>query len=97
MKRRVTLRTLLDSLCRDDVLRAIRRIRRESIPQQRGSKSYCLVFEGRHFPSKYVLCEAANVDFDAFSGGLAACGVLALLGFDVTQCSSSCGGMMTES
>ena len=94
---RTTPRKILDSLCRDDVLRALERIRRDGIPRQRGSKTYCLVYEGRHYPPKYVLCKAGKLEFDAFSGGLAACGVLALLCFQVTQCSSSCGGTMTES
>jgi hypothetical protein len=50
---------MLDNIQSSDILQVIRRIDQGiSVSPQERSRKYCLVFEGRHYPPKYLLREA---------------------------------------
>ena len=72
------------------------RIRGKSVPRDRRSVYYCLDAGDRHFPPKYVICEAHRIATgrdlppSQFNGGTKANAFLAIRGFTVREC--RCGG-----
>ena len=72
------------------------RIRWEGVPPRRGSRGYCLVADGKHYPPKYTIALAHGIatdeflSSDRFSGGTESNEFLRNLGFHVVEC--TCGG-----
>ncbi len=83
-------------ITKQDLMEAIRRIRRDGVPANRKARVYCLVKDGCHFPPKYAIAVAHHVRKGQFlpsyefSGGAESNGFLSALGFDVIHC--KCGG-----
>jgi len=74
---------------REHILEAIKETERVGVPVGRGSKKFCLEYNGRHFPPKYIVSLAnkyANgeeLDSSEFSGGNETNDFLRSLGFKV--------------
>ena len=81
---------------RENILEAVERIGRDGVPTRRGSRKYCLLYDGCHYPPKYTIALAHEVaagyplSSAAFSGGSESIKFLASRGFDVDEC--KCGG-----
>ena len=60
---------------REHIIKAIREIDSNGIPPGRESRKFCLIFEGKQYPPKYVLSLAnrfatdEELDPSEFSGG----------------------------
>ncbi|MGD0679732.1 MAG: hypothetical protein ABSC94_30470 [Polyangiaceae bacterium] len=84
---------VLPAISDSDVRSAVRRIDKDGVPPGRGSTKFCLVFEGCHYPPKYVLALAARNAVgrdllpDEFSGGEQTNGLFRAIGFEVARCS----------
>ena len=80
---------------REHIIKAIQEIDSNGIPPGRESRKFCLNFEGKQYPPKYVLSLAnrfANdeeLDPAEFSGGQETNNFLKRLGFDITETSLS--------
>lgn len=80
---------------KEHVMRAIREIDSKGMPSGRKSRSFCLRFEGKLYPLKYVVSLAnkfANgeeLDSSKFSGGHETNNFLKRLGFDILGTSSA--------
>ncbi len=80
---------------REHIIKAIQEIDSNGIPPGRESRKFCLSFEGKQYPPKYVLSLAnkfANdeeLDPSEFSGGQETNNFLKELGFDIAETSSS--------
>ncbi|MCD6514645.1 MAG: hypothetical protein J7L07_06945 [Candidatus Odinarchaeota archaeon] len=92
-------RDMLYELTFESVLKVLKAIDEGKIrvPPGRTSRKYCLVYEGRHYPPKFVISKAClfqygqELPFYAFSGGEETNRVLRRLGFSVVSC--TCGGV----
>ena len=79
---------------RKHIIKAVQEIDSNGIPPGRESRKFCLIFEGKRYPPKYVLSLAnrfANdeeLDPSEFSGGQEANNFLRRLGFDIAATSS---------
>lgn len=88
-----------DELTRQHVLAALERIALAEIPKSRASTRFCLDYNGRHYPPKYVISEACRVFMpggllpELFTGGSPTNDRLRSLGFSVVRC--NCGGHVT--
>ena len=80
---------------REHIIKAIREIDSNGIPSGRESRKFCLIFEGKQYPPKYVLSLAnrfatgEELDPSEFSGGQETNNFLKRLGFDIAETSSS--------
>lgn len=80
---------------REHIIKAIREIDSNGIPPGRESRKFCLIFEGKQYPPKYVLSLAnrfatdEELDPSEFSGGQETNNFLKRLGFDIAETSSS--------
>ncbi|MDK2908055.1 MAG: hypothetical protein PWQ87_513 [Candidatus Woesearchaeota archaeon] len=80
---------------REHIIKAIREIDSNEIPLGRESKKFCLIFEEKRYPPKYVLSLAnrfANnkeLNPSKFSGGQETNNFLKRLGFDIEETPSS--------
>ncbi len=85
--------TLLASLKRADILSAIREIDASTVPKNRRSTGFCVSYDGRHYPPKYVINVAAGPQLrpHGFSGGPQSNELLQALGFEIAPC--ACGGI----
>lgn len=78
----------------EHIIKAIQEIDSNGIPLGRESRKFCLSFEGKQYPPKYVLSLAnrfANdeeLDPSEFSGGQETNNFLKRLGFDIAETSS---------
>lgn len=88
-----------NSILREHILIALREIDESGVPLRRRSKDYCLVYEGKHYPPKYVISKAAmhsisrELEPHEFSGGKGpgcANPFLESRGFRIVEC--KCGG-----
>jgi len=83
------------NICRIHVLRAIEEITKNGVPQNRGPTKYQLLFEGRHYPPKYVVAlanEYANghlLGSNDFGGGTETNNFLRNLGFEIIDKTTS--------
>jgi hypothetical protein len=79
----------IPALVQSHVLAAIKRIDREGVSPRRESTRYVLLYEGRHYPPKYVLSLAAEeatgqaLNPQDFSGGRETNDILRDLGFEI--------------
>lgn len=79
---------------------AMKRIEREGVPRLRRSRNYCLAFNGRHYPPKYVIAVACmqslgiTLDSEDFGGGDETNDFLSAHGLSVV--SYQCGGSVAE-
>lgn len=83
---------MIPKLTRQQIEHALSDIMCQGVPKKRYSAKHCLVYNGRHFPPKYVVSLAVpgGLDPSEFSGGPETNTVLADLGFHVSEC--TCGG-----
>jgi hypothetical protein len=64
-----------DNIAREHILRAIKEIESQGVPEGRGSKKFVLEFDGKEYPPKYVISLAnkyandCELDSEEFSGG----------------------------
>lgn len=85
------------NITREHILQAVERIGRVGVPTGRGSRKYCLVHDGYHYPPKFTIALAHEVaagdplSSAAFSGGSESIRFLVSRGFDVDEC--ECGGI----
>ena len=83
-------------ITREQILKSMRRIIQEGVPRGRGSRSYCLVKDERHFPPKYTIALAHKIaagrclQSSEFEGGRESNSFLKSHGFDIEEC--NCGG-----
>jgi len=86
-------------ITREHILRGIEETAEFGVPEGRRSRDYCLVFEGKHYPPKYVISQAAKyaigreLEPSEFSGGEdpgCANHFLKSKGFHIIDC--KCGG-----
>ena len=76
---------------REHIIKAIREIDSNGIPPGRKSRKFCLIFEGKQYPPKYVLSLAnrfatdEELDPSEFSGGQETNNFLKRLGFDIAE------------
>lgn len=84
-------------ITRQHVLDALAEIRQQGVPDQRQSTRYCLEYEGRHYPPKYVISLACRrltgeeLPATLFNGGYETNSELNRLGFSTIDC--KCGGL----
>jgi hypothetical protein len=88
-----------NSILKEHILRALKEIDKSGVPEKRRSKRYCLVYEGKHYPPKYVISKAAiysisrELEPNEFSGGKShgcANPFLESRGLQIIEC--NCGG-----
>ncbi len=92
-------RYMLSNLKRESVLEVLRAIDegRIRVPPERASRKYCLVYNDKHYPPKFIISEACRIQYGQelspydFSGGDETNSVLRRLDFTVIPC--SCGGL----
>ena len=71
---------------------ALKRIAEDGIPPGRGSRKFCLVYAGRHYPPKLVLAYAyefavgERLNSEEHAGGLQTNALLESLGFHIVGC-----------
>lgn len=89
-----------DVIRKEHILRALRQIDESGVPERRRSRDYCLTYEGKHYPPKYVISKAAvyaigrEFESSEFLGGEGpgcANPFLRSRGFEVIDC--GCGGV----
>ncbi len=79
------------NITRENILKAVSEIDKDSIPLNRHSKKYKLYYKGKPYPPKYVLSIAnkyANgqeLSPNAFSGGTETNSFLMNLGFEIRE------------
>ncbi|MEJ5370261.1 MAG: hypothetical protein WHT08_18275 [Bryobacteraceae bacterium] len=82
----------LPHITREDVDYALSYIDLHGVPPDRKSTKFCLIYEGRHYPPKYVYALAADhrtgktLHPEEFSGGKQTNIPLARLGFQIQKC-----------
>ena len=82
----------LPAITRKSVLWALSRIDREGVPGGRQSTKYCLIYDDRHYPPKYVYALAAECETGSalspgdYSGGEQTNKPLRELGFTIKEC-----------
>ena len=81
---------------KEHLLKAIQQVSCEGVPPQRRSHDYCLVYDSRHYPPKYIIAIAHKIatgrllSSNEFSGGQESNGFLESRGFQVVEC-NCCG------
>jgi len=82
-------------ITREHILRAIKKTAESGVPERRRSRDYCLIFEGTHYPPKYVISQAAKYaigrelgphEFYGGEGPNCANVFLRSRGFEVVEC-----------
>jgi len=83
------------NITRDSILQAIEEVDRGLliVPANQHSTVHCLIYEGKHYPPKYLI-RMANVKINGeklcgFSGGKESNGFLEKRGFEVVKCGGS--------
>lgn len=86
----------LSKLSQQAVTKVLKAIDQGKIDDVRPSRTYCLVYQGRHYPPKFVISKAWLVQYGRelsprnFSGGSQTNSALRKLGFPTVRC--GCGG-----
>jgi len=81
-----------ESVKRDHVLQAIRRVRINGVPRGRRSRDYCLIYKDIHYPPKYLISLGHRIATEellppgSFNGGKESNNFLTSLEFMVVKC-----------